>query len=132
MNILKDSDVKNILLSLGFYFNNDTEYMTLSKEKISDIDIIPESILIYKNIINENIDQDKDKEKERNKEKEKYVEIQKKKHNNSKRLKDYILTEDEVKKEMEKDMQKEMMNINEDDMIIVNKKKKKKLIKKNK
>ena len=138
MNLLKDDDVKNILFTLGFYYNNDTEYITLEKDKISEISFICQRVMYIKNIIDENIEQDQSKEEERNKEKEKYVRMQKKKHNNSKKLRDYILTEEEAAKEREKELAREMekekdnnMDISED-FVIKSKKKKKKLIKKNK
>ena len=138
MNLLKDDDVKNILFTLGFYYNNDTEYITLEKDKISEISFICQRVMYIKNIIDENIEQDQSKEEERNKEKEKYVKMQKKKHNNSKKLRDYILTEEEAAKEREKELAREMekekdnnMDISED-FVIKSKKKKKKLIKKNK
>ena len=134
MNLLKDDDIKNILFSLGFYFNDDTEYITLEKNKIPEISFISQRIMYIKNIIDENIEQDKSKEEERNKEKENYVKMQKKKHNNSKKLRDYILTEEEVVKEREKEMEKLKDNNIDiiDDFVIKSKKKKKKLIKKNK
>ena len=134
MNLLKDDDIKNILFSLGFYFNNDTEYITLEKNKIPEISFISQRIMYIKNIIDENIEQDKSKEEERNKEKENYVKMQKKKHNNSKKLRDYILTEEEVVKEREKEMEKLKDNNTDviDDFVIKSKKKKKKLLKKNK
>ena len=131
MSLLKDEDVKNILLSIGFYFNNDTEYITLAKEKIPEIDLIAQKILNFKNIIDENIEQDKSNEIERNKEKENYVKMQKKKHNNSKKLIDYIMTPEEAAKEREKELQQENNNDFSEDFIIRSKKKKKKLIKKN-
>ena len=59
MNLLNDVDVKNILFSIGFYFNNDTEYITLEKDKIPDIELITQKIINFKNIIDENIEQDK-------------------------------------------------------------------------
>ena len=136
MNLLKDDDIKNILFTLGFYFNNDTEYITLEKDKISEISFICQRVSYIKNIIDENIEQDQSKEEKRNKEKEKYVKMQKKKHNNSKKLRDYILTEEEAAKERERDLQREMEKAKEnnmdigDDFVIKNKKKKKKLLKK--
>ena len=130
MNLLKDEDLKNLLFSVGFYYNDDTEYLTLKSDKISDIDLINENIDLYKNIINENAEQDKDNETERKEQKEKYTEMQKKKHNHSKKLKDYIMTEEEIKKEREKEMA-ELSENNSEDIIIKNKnKKKKKLLKK--
>ena len=132
MNILKDEDVKNILFSIGFYFNNDTEYITLEKDKIPEIELISQKIINFKNIIDENIEIDKN-EIERNQQKENYVKMQKKKHNNSKKLRDYIMTEEEAAKEREKEIEKiEKENdfVNED-FVIKSKKKKKKLIKKN-
>ena len=137
MNLLKDEDIKNILFSLGFYYNNDTEYITLEKDKIPEISFICQRVMYIKNIIDENIEQDQSKEEIRNKEKEKYVKMQKKKHNNSKKLRDYILTEEEAAKEREKELAREMEkekdnNLdNNNDFIIKSKKKKKKLIKKN-
>ena len=137
MNLLKDEDIKNILFSLGFYYNNDTEYITLEKDKIPEISFICQRVKYIKNIIDENIELDQSKEEIRNKEKEKYVKMQKKKHNNSKKLRDYILTEEEAAKEREKELAREMekekdnnMDIN-DDFEIKSKKKKKKLLKKN-
>ena len=134
MNLLNDEDVKNILFSIGFYFNNDTEYITLEKDKIPDIELITQKIINFKNIIDENIEQDKSNEEERNIQKEQYVQMQKNKHNNSKKLRDYILTEEEAAKEREKELEKEMnMDLNnEDEFVIKSKKKKKKLVKKNK
>ena len=136
MNLLKDEDIKNILFSLGFYYNNDTEYITLEKDKIPEISFICQRVMYIKNIIDENIEQDQSKEEIRNKEKEKYVKMQKKKHNNSKKLRDYILTEEEAAKEREKELAREMEkekdnNMDNNDFIIKSKKKKKKLIKKN-
>ena len=136
MNLLKDDDIKNILFSLGFYYNNDTEYITLEKDKIPEISFICQRVMYIKNIIDENIEQDQSKEEIRNKEKEKYVKMQKKKHNNSKKLRDYILTEEEAAKEREKELAREMEkekdnNLDNNDFIIKSKKKKKKLIKKN-
>ena len=130
MNLLKDEDVKNILLSIGFYFNNDTEYITLAKDKIQEIDLISQKILNFKNIIDENIEQDKSYEIERNKEKENYVEMQKKKHNNSKKLIDYIMTPEEAAKEREKELAQENNSDLDEHFKILSKKKKKKLIKK--
>ena len=133
MNLLKDEDLKNILFSIGFYYNNDTDYITLEKDKNQEISFISQRIMYIKNVIDENIEIDKNNEKERNKEKEKYVIMQKKKHNNSKRLKDYIITPEEAAREKEKEVEKEYenMDINNDDFVIKNKKKKKKLVKKN-
>ena len=134
MNSLKDEDVKNILFAIGFYFNNDTEYITLSKDKYPEIGLICQKIMNFKNIIDENIEIDKSNEVERNQQKENYVKMQKKKHNNSKKLRDYIMTEEEAVKEREKEIEKiEQENdfdLNED-FVIKSKKKKKKLIKKN-
>ena len=130
MNLLKDEDVKNILLSIGFYFNNDTEYITLAKDKIQEIDLISQKILNFKNIIDENIEQDKSNEIERNKEKENYVKMQKKKHNNSKKLIDYIMTPEEAAKEREKELAQENNSDLDEHFKILSKKKKKKLIKK--
>ena len=135
MNILKDEDLQNLLFTVGFYYNDDTEYLTLKSDKISDIDLLVENIDLYKNIIEENVDKDKDKESERKEQKEKYNEMQKKKHNNSKKLIDYIMTEDEIKRQREKEME----DIDEisDKKLLKNKnnnissnKKKKKLVKK--
>ena len=131
MNLLKDDDVKNILFSIGFYFNNDTEYITLEKDKIPEIELITQKIITFKNIIDENIEQDKSNEEERNIQKENYVKLQKKKHNNSKKLRDYILTEEEAAKEREKELEKEMNIDLNDEFVIKSKKKKKRLIKKN-
>ena len=129
MILLKDEDIKNLLFSEGFYFNEDTEYLTLKKNKINEIDLINENIEIYKNIIDENIDQDKVNENERKEQKEKYNEMQKKKYNNSKKLIDYIMT-DEIRKEKEKGKE-EIDNLSEENAYVrKNKKKKKKLVKK--
>ena len=128
MNMLKDEDLKNLLFSDGFYLNNDTEYLTLKSDKINEIELINENIELYKNIIEDNVEQDKEKESERNEQKEKYNEIQKKKHNNSKKLRDYIMTEEEVKKQREKEME-EIEDMSE---LEKKSKKKKKLIRKNK
>ena len=129
MKILKDEDLKKLLFSDGFYYNNDTEYLTLKSDKINEIELINGNIDLYKNIIEDNVEQDKEKEMERKEQKEKHNEIQKKKHNNSKKLKDYIMSEEEMKKEREKEME-EIEEISE--MEKKNKKKKKKLIKKTK
>ena len=129
MLLLKDEDLQKLLFSEGFYYNNDSEYLTLKKNKINDIDLINENIDIYKNIIDENIEQDKINENERKEQKEKYNEIQKRKHNNSKKLIDYIMTE-EMKKEREKEDFDDLSN--ENVYIKKNKKKKKKLVKKTK
>ena len=51
MNLLKDDDIKNILFSLGFYYNNDTEYITLEKDKIPEISFICQRVMYIKNII---------------------------------------------------------------------------------
>jgi len=134
MNLLKDEDVKNILFSIGFYFNNDTEYITLEKGQIPEIELICQKILNFKNIIDENIELDKSNEIERNQQKENYVKMQKKKHNNSKKLRDYIMTEEEAAKEREKEIEKienENNFIGNEDFVLKSKKKKKKLIKKN-
>ena len=56
MSILKDEDLKNLLFTVGFYYNDDTEYLTLKSDKISDIDLLVENIDLYKNIIEENVD----------------------------------------------------------------------------
>ena len=50
MNLLKDDDIKNILFSLGFYYNNDTEYITLEKDKIPEISFICQRVMYIKNI----------------------------------------------------------------------------------
>ena len=131
MNMLKDDDFKNLLFSVGFYFDNDTEYLTLKSDKINDIDLINENIELYKNIIEENVEQDKGVENERKEQKEKYNEMPKKKHNNSKKLIDYIMTEEEMKAQREKEME----NLEEmsDKYVLMknnNSKKKKKLVKK--
>ena len=134
MNLLKDEDVKNILFSIGFYFNNDTEYITLEKGQIPEIELICQKILNFKNIIDENIELDKSNEIERNQQKENYVKMQKKKHNNSKKLRDYIMTEEEAAKERQKEIEKiekENNFIGNEDFVIKSKKKKKKLVKKN-
>ena len=129
MILLKDEDIKNLLFSEGFYFNEDTEYLTLKKNKINEIDLINENIEIYKNIIDENIDQDKVNENERKEQKEKNNEMKKKKYNNSKKLIDYIMT-DEIRKEKEKGKE-EIDNLSEENAYVrKNKKKKKKLVKK--
>ena len=128
MNLLKDDDLKNLLFSIGFYYDEDSEYLTLKSEKTSEIDLINENLELYKNIIDENIEQDKSKEEERKEEKEKYNEMQKKKHNHSKKLKDYIMTEGEVKKSKEKEM--EDLEDKSEKYVMVKKKKKKKLLKK--
>ena len=112
-------------------YNNDTEYITLEKDKIPEISFICQRVKYIKNIIDENIEQDKSNEIERNKEKENYVKMQKKKHNNSKKLIDYIMTPEEAAKEREKELQQENNNDFSEDFIIRSKKKKKKLIKKN-
>ena len=133
MNILKDEDLKNLLFSVGFYYNNDTEYITLKSDKINDIDLINENIDLYKNIINENAEQDKDNESKRKEKKEKYTEMQKKRHNNSKKLKDYIMSEEDVKKEREKENGENEINDNSSENLTIkknNNKKKKKLLKK--
>ena len=129
MNLYKDEDLRNLLFSVGFYFNDDSEYITLKSDKISDIDLINENIDVYKNVINENIEQDKSNEDKRKEKKEKYKEMQKKKHNHSKKLKDYIMTEKDMEEEREKEMEQY------DEMIEKNvsekkNKKKKKLLKK--
>ena len=128
MNLLKDDDLRNLLFSIGFYYDEDSEYLTLKSEKISEIDLINENLELYKNIIDENIEQDKNKEEERKEEKEKYNEMQKKKHHHSKKLKDYIMTEGEVKKDKEKEM--EDLEDKSEKYVMVKKKKKKKLLKK--
>ena len=132
MILLKDEDLKNLLFTAGFYYNNDTDKITLRSNKINEIDLINESIDIYKNIIDENVEQDRSNENERKEQKEKYTEMQKKKHNNSKKLKDYIMTEEQMKNEREKQMQ-DLEDDNSSRIIFEKKnknKKKKKLIKK--
>ena len=131
MNILKDEDFKNLLFSVGFYYDNDTEYLTLKSDKNDDIDLINENIELYKNIIEENVEQDKSVENERKEQKEKYNEMQKKKHNNSKKLIDYIMTEEEMKTQREKEMENiEEMSDKYSVMKTNSNKKKKKLVKK--
>ena len=135
ISILKNEDFIGLLLSLGFYFNENTEYYTLNSNlDLTEFGLIIENINLYKKLIDENIDQDNEI---RNEQKEKYNKAQIKKHHGSKKLKDYIMTEEEVQKEKEKLIENNNLDTGSNDSSILKEKKKdkkthkKKLIKKN-
>ena len=122
ISILKDEDFIGLLLSLGFYFNEKTEYYTLNSNlDLTEFGLIIVNINLYKKLIDENIDQDNEV---RNEQKEKYNKAQIKKHHGSKKLKDYIMTEEEVQQEKEKLIENNNLDTGSNDSSILKKNKK--------